>query len=453
MSFGAKGDGKTDDFSAIAAANAYVGSLGGGTLYFPAGHYVSKQNFNSIMPQNNVEYYGDGYSTFLDFTWDTFFNPNFGTTTYAGFTYYPANDITAGDRTLTAISPIDAANFVLGDMVMACSTTSLPNAPPGNVFPYFIEVNRVLAVNQSTGVLTLEDSIADGWSGVKIAKVTSVVACNFTIRDMRVGSNRPFAIHGSYKATIRNCWAYGTGISINGLVRSTIHDIIWTHAIATGNVSYTIEIETGSHEYEVYNLQFDVVNLDGVDSSGALRGINLQEFSRRGRVHDITIRGAGVAFNYGFVFGTGGGHQIERVMLDAASISQVLSWGGADGGLSEAINALPFRMRDIFVRIAGNFHTGVFLGNGGAQNLSTENVYIDGFHVYAPNAAPVYAFILNGVVKNSRLSGLIISGPPQTGGSPTNVIVASSDFGVAPDTPTKGAMLFIGCTAGGVLIQ
>src|SRR5262249_45657560 len=39
--FGAKGDGVTEDMPALRAANDYLISIGGGTLYFPKGHYKS----------------------------------------------------------------------------------------------------------------------------------------------------------------------------------------------------------------------------------------------------------------------------------------------------------------------------------------------------------------------------------------------------------------------------
>src|SRR6516162_4489954 len=70
--FGAVGDGVTDDYNSIMAAVNYINGLGGGKVYFPAGHYISNGAGLSIIVHNNIEYFGDGNASFLDFFWNVF---------------------------------------------------------------------------------------------------------------------------------------------------------------------------------------------------------------------------------------------------------------------------------------------------------------------------------------------------------------------------------------------
>src|SRR4051812_46815693 len=55
--YGAKGDGVTDDVLAFQAAENFVSSKGGGTVYVPAGVYIVSQPFYH---RNFVTLIGDG---------------------------------------------------------------------------------------------------------------------------------------------------------------------------------------------------------------------------------------------------------------------------------------------------------------------------------------------------------------------------------------------------------
>ena len=57
--FGAKGDGETDDTQAFVDALAYAASLGGGTVFVPAGRYVIKSSLTLL---NSVSLAGVWYN-------------------------------------------------------------------------------------------------------------------------------------------------------------------------------------------------------------------------------------------------------------------------------------------------------------------------------------------------------------------------------------------------------
>lgn len=63
--FGAKGDGETDDTEAFQALAAHCNSHPGSTVYLPKGRYILNER---ITFSSDVEVYGDGENTVLDFT-------------------------------------------------------------------------------------------------------------------------------------------------------------------------------------------------------------------------------------------------------------------------------------------------------------------------------------------------------------------------------------------------
>ena len=58
-SFGARGDGQSDDTAAINRAFAAL-PADGGSVHFPAGEYVVSSNLDLVVGKRNVEVYGDG---------------------------------------------------------------------------------------------------------------------------------------------------------------------------------------------------------------------------------------------------------------------------------------------------------------------------------------------------------------------------------------------------------
>ena len=70
--YGATGDGATDDTTAIQAAISAASSAGGGIVFFPAGHYIVKtdtsgQRYALTVP-SSVSLLGDGYASYIELT-------------------------------------------------------------------------------------------------------------------------------------------------------------------------------------------------------------------------------------------------------------------------------------------------------------------------------------------------------------------------------------------------
>ena len=115
--FGAAGDGVTNDQAAIQAAIAYVGSIGGGTLFFPAGDYAIATGL--VVSSRGVRLRGAGRGSFHD---TSPYNPGATRLLWTGatdttsvmlqfkpaVTSYPAND-SRNSQKLTDVGCTDMA--------------------------------------------------------------------------------------------------------------------------------------------------------------------------------------------------------------------------------------------------------------------------------------------------------------------------------------------------------
>jgi hypothetical protein len=324
--FGAKGDGVADDWQAIENAGLHLERLGGGRLYFPAGRYRLGSVGRNIEIRNNVDYFGDGHGSVIIGSNAAFISPNgaaFGRSAYGSYRYFAIRDIASGDRSLEFVNAADASNFKPGDIVIARSVDAI--VTPGDVLPYYVEMNRVTAV--SANRVELEDAIDDGWKGLVAANVTRDVVQGYSIHDLRIEceSGYPFFIQGSYKSFIRNCWTRGYAVAcFNGFTRSMAHDliaeVIWQ---PDGTSASLFEIETGCvranfHDIDVY--------LSGSARAGARYPlVYCQEFSRRTTLRNIRIAAAGT--DLGTLFEVmSGGHRFENVDVTARSVDKVMDY-------------------------------------------------------------------------------------------------------------------------------
>jgi hypothetical protein len=423
--FGAKGDGATDDLAAIQAANNFVAGLGGGGLFFPAGHYLSAAS-DGIHVKSNVEYFGEGYASFLDFNWNVFQSAvSFGRGTYGTYTYYPLDDFASGVMAVQTTSSSDAGHFNAGDVLVIASTAHISTGP-GDVEPYFVEVNRVVAADASTGVITLEDPIADGCTGVQIAQVNGVFAQNFSIHDLRcraalkvggvVKGGAAWKISACYKASIHDCWGEGAGLyAANGLVRSTIHDIIYKFNVVSGYVASFVECATGSHQSAIYNIQATVANLDGVDTyAGGIEGLGVDEFSRRIVFHDIVVEAPEIDWKVMFDFGgSASACQMWDISFTGHNCGLALQYQNSPSQCGP-VRTAPVRFADIHIDLLGQINEGVAVtGDAGdpVANVSVKDFRIDGVwgDPYSIGRAPISLQLL-GDHTNCEFDGLWTSG-------------------------------------------
>jgi hypothetical protein len=233
-SFGAKGDGITDDTLAFDAAFAAIKSAGGGSLYIPTGQYIynTLSNFSESKTfggeTSNIVVFGDGATaSVINFTGNKGLYLGLGREDINRYcigppstgcvakswglpSYYLMNDVSGGSSvTLTTYS--QASNFAPGTVVFLESGDAAPTTghPPAH-----FEFNTVVSANPSTGLIVLQNPISDAYDSSNwqyppmIAPISSVPS-NMTIRDLGFTTNQPDAtivsLAGTMNTVIDNC--------------------------------------------------------------------------------------------------------------------------------------------------------------------------------------------------------------------------------------------------------
>ena len=182
-SYGAKGDGVTDDTEAIQAAIDAAVAVGGGIVFVPVGHYKITGN---IQVKDNVSLIGAGYGSWIEnvtaigFARCVVATGNIGDITNSNGIYaettYNINAVTVGNMSVTLVSPLDASNFSVGDIVAIMSYETWPEAYPENT-PIYNNLNIVESIDAS--VLTLKYAIPDNYpsssGNPKIARLSGNV--------------------------------------------------------------------------------------------------------------------------------------------------------------------------------------------------------------------------------------------------------------------------------------
>ena len=170
-SFGARGDGVTDDTAAVQAAIITLGSAGGGTVYFPPGRYLlntptrgSGLNWALTLNYDRVALVGDGDRSVLTTSYPRMafvhvagaWKPG-ARGGYGEAPVHPFGPAPRGATALTLRSPADAGRFAAGDWVTVRTgqTTALPGAHEPDA-----EINQVAAVDPASGVLVLRWPLA-----------------------------------------------------------------------------------------------------------------------------------------------------------------------------------------------------------------------------------------------------------------------------------------------------
>lgn len=254
--FGALDDGITDCSAAVIAALDAADAAGGGIVDVPPGDFLcntlqSVTGFATILDlrHDNLWLRGHGpasrlFSTVAG-TRFLLINGNckqsafsdYFTNDYQEQPIYAMNPVTAGDRTITLVTLADASHFAVGDFVYLRSgqlTGASQHGEPD------AEINRLVAVDTGTGVLTLETAALkdyvqeyylSGTTGLTTRAVTANLAPfgisnvqAMTIENVKVSDltidmtdQSAFAIIAGgqcWGLTIENCILTGTDVTL-----------------------------------------------------------------------------------------------------------------------------------------------------------------------------------------------------------------------------------------------
>ena len=165
--FGVKSDGVTDDSVALQAAADFA-ATNRRTLTFERGSSFIRTT-TPIYIRSHSHWFGDAEikntNTAADIQSSVLLGGGFNPVYFDAFksdivdyTHYPINAVNSG-RTITTTTGSDASNFAVGDLVWV-STTKTWVGSAGN-YPVTAHLSKVLTLNGSTGVITLETPISE----------------------------------------------------------------------------------------------------------------------------------------------------------------------------------------------------------------------------------------------------------------------------------------------------
>src|SRR5258706_290494 len=194
-SFGVVGNGITDDYLTIKAADAAVASAGGGMLFFPAGTYFSSL---AVQPSSGVNYQGAGRDVTIikgQGVGPAPFNSSLViAATYTGGNQqnnltgtaitYPIDPPTEGTNTVKTTTNSNAGNFSAGQFILISGDTH------GTNFWYPDWFTTVVSANAGTGVITLAENLPFGGAIITTVQRLLAVPQNIKVSDMTIlGTN------------------------------------------------------------------------------------------------------------------------------------------------------------------------------------------------------------------------------------------------------------------------
>jgi hypothetical protein len=213
--FGAVGNGTTDDSAAFNAAITYASSIGGATVWVPAGTYVA----TSVVPKSNVTISADGATItsptgrVISYAYDV----NNTATVGAGYPLNTGINYTVGGTAITLANLADAANFTVGMFVNIRCRGLIPSVP--TITPV-AELNVVRSV--AGAVITLEYPLAKDYTYdaaypyTVTPLTTSTIVQNFHIDGgtWSAINTRPIDIQNCWNVSISNATMTGHGAVI-----------------------------------------------------------------------------------------------------------------------------------------------------------------------------------------------------------------------------------------------
>ena len=461
--FGATGDGVTDDTVAIQGAIDYVWSLGGGTVFFPAGDYYA----NSIVLKDYVQCVGEGYKTRIFHpTQNLFVNLGIHPDNYSSRTYYSASDISQGDNVITLLTPSDTANFTIGELAILRSSGQLVSG--ALVLPYHAEIIKVTDIDAIAGTITVEHAIEYDITSPLLAVAESSLGDNFVqyagIRNMYLdaanGGGAGIRSRAAYKCKYQDLWIR----SLYPVLGNGFCHCLFENIVGIDFTDRVIELKTGSLNTSVINMQAYVsptattltnILIDLGEYANGLTVKNVEVFLGNATLNNglisfgstcgsnhlvsgIKVHGGILAFDVIAIFGQDDFDSqnitVENVEVDAASITGNGIKIDANSSTANSVKNVTFRNIRLNtpatsrgLRIDGaNYVDNIRLENidtGGIWRVFagvTANISIDGgsYDSIGTLASPV-------TMRNVNVRGSVYPGVYVGIGSPEGVITAA----------------------------
>lgn len=448
---------QTLDYLAAEAASLFAWAAGGGSVYWPNGHYVSSRSGDQHVLRPHVSYEGDGYGSWLDYFANCFISQGMDPPDMTLVAWKPLNNFTAGAQTVTTTSPADAANFLVNQLVYV---TSVATDSAGTYS--FMELVKVVGVNVGTGVITLEEPIEDAVTGAQIG-ISTFYGVNplpegCEVHHLRLTANAAngsqcFAINGAYKCFFHHCWTSGMrGLSHNGTTKCVFSDMVMVVMAYPDIYNYglAVEAQQGCYNTSYKRLKVAIVNVDG---SQVYNGSNLFALGQRARgvsVEDVEVLAPTINLQNVFTFSIGARNSARNIRV----LCQNLDSGFNLAGQYQGAYFLPtlYRLRDITITVTGLWSRGGIFSdtdNANPRGDEVSNFTIVGAQGAVNGATPrsfLWIFASDCVVRDSSAAG-----PYGAISGPLRGYIYNSNTGGPLDATARGAIQEVSCQVTGPL--
>jgi hypothetical protein len=263
---------KGDFTSVIDAINALPAS--GGKIFVKAGVYPIQGTIPITISNVQIQGEGTGITVFAGASAMTGNTPALEafSTDNDGTPRALVADTARGDISVQ-VSPADAASFTVGDYVLLYSNKSVDTEDPDK---HAGELKRIVAVDATAGVLTMDDQIFDVYTKSDSAQVARVTVLeNITLADFSITTSAPLSnlragfthfrfVENLHIERLEVHDAYYTGIhlqsvrnsSISGCYVHHINDIVPVNPPDPANARYGIVVGCASQNVTISGCRF-----------------------------------------------------------------------------------------------------------------------------------------------------------------------------------------------------
>jgi hypothetical protein len=266
-------DPSKGDFTALQdALNALPSS--GGKVFVKAGIYAITDTIRITGSNVQIQGEGMGVTVFVAASTMTGNTPALETFSSASDGAPGALLVdTARGETTVQISPADASSFAIGDYILLYSNKSVDTETPAKNAG---EVKQIVAVDPTTGILTMDDQIFDEYTLADAAEIVRVTMLrNITLADFSITTQAPLSnlrvgfthfrfVENLQIARVEVHDAYHSGIQVQSVRNSAIsgcyvhhiNDIVPLNPPNPANERYGIAIGGASQNVNVNGCRF-----------------------------------------------------------------------------------------------------------------------------------------------------------------------------------------------------